>query len=138
MSTETKLVNGMVQQVEKKDKPLPTGTQYTEVRVRHFYTNDDNGMIVMPTVVYFIKDGAMEADMEIGKLSEKLRHDINEQLPFTIRNMTEVEIAEELAKEISVGSLTASQGKAALGVFAKNLPDEKPAEAPAKSPVGVP
>lgn len=138
MTTETKLVNGMVQQVEKKDKPAATGTHYAEVRVRHFYTNDENGMVVMPTVVYFVKDGAMEPDMEIGALSEKLRKDINEQLPFPIRCMTEEEIAEELAKEISTGSMMASQGKASLGVFAKNLKEEKPAEAPAKSPVGVP
>lgn len=128
MSTETKVVNGIVTQVEKQDKPLPAGTHYSEVRVRHFYTNDDNGMIVMPTVVFFVKDGVIEPDMDIAKLNEKLRHDINEQLPFPIRNMGEQEIAEELAKEISVGALVSNQGKASLGVFAKNLPDA-PADA---------
>jgi len=126
MTTETKLVNGLLQQSEKQEKPLPGGTQWTEVRIRHFYTNDDNGMVIMPTVVYFVKDGKPDADMDTASLIAKLGKEINEQLPFPLRNLNEEEIAEELAKEITVGSLGASQGKAALAVFAKNLKEDKP------------
>ncbi len=144
--TEFKLVNGVMMPEEPKppkpEKPLPAGKQYTEVRVRHFYKNDDNGMIVMPTVVYFFEDGKAEADMEVGAISVKLMKDISEQLPFPVRCMTTEEIAEEIAKEISVGSLQASQGKAALSVFAKNLKDESvgdKTEAPkTPSPEGTP
>lgn len=125
---EHKLVNGVMVPVEtappKPPKPAPKGERYTEVRLRQFYTNDENGMVVMPTVVYYIKDDAVDKDMEVGSLATKLAKDINEQLPFPIRNQTPEEIAEELAKEIAVGSIVASQGKAALAVFAKNLPDE--------------
>lgn len=132
-----KLVNGVMvpdTTPPKEPKPAPVGKRFTEIRLRQFYTNDENGMVVMPTVVYYFEEGAVDKDMEVGALAEKLAKDINEQLPFAIRNLNPEEIAEELAKEIAVGSIVASQGKAALAVFAKNIPDEqadkdKPAKA---------
>lgn len=128
--TEHKLVNGVMMPSEPKpEKPAPKGVNYTEVRLRQFFTNEDNGMIVMPTVVFYFKDGKPEADMEIGALAEKLTKDINEQLPFAVRNLKVDEIAEELVKEISVGSIVSSQGKAALGVFSKEMPKDEPAKA---------
>lgn len=130
-----KLVNGVMMPDDSPPKVPKTasGKAYTEVRLRQFYTNDDNGMVVMPTVVYFFTDGEVDKDMEVGGLAKKLAADIAEQIPFSIRNLKEEEIAEELAKEIVVGSGVVSQGKAALAVFAKNIPDaEKPDAAPTK------
>jgi hypothetical protein len=131
--TEHKLVNGVMMPVEPKpEKPAPKGTKYTEVRLRQFY-EADNGMIIMPTLVYFFKDGKPDADMEVGALAGKLVKDISDQLPFPIKAMEPEAIAEELAKEISVGSITASQGKASLGAFAKELPAPTKTEEPPKA-----
>lgn len=116
--------NGTVLDLSKKH-PLPKDV-ITEVRVRQFYKGDDNGYEVMPTAVFFLKDGKpvveQKEEATIEKVASEIAESVIKQLPFPVKAMNKDEIARHLVGEITTGSATASMAKASLAALADGEP----------------
>lgn len=108
----------MLDQVNGNDnqKPAPTGEVYTEVRVRQFFKGPD-GVEVLPTFVYFLKDGI--GDVKLEEVVAGIGTSLQEQVPFPVKGMAIREIGEFLASEITIGSSVGSQAKASLSALPK-------------------
>lgn len=99
--------------------PKPLTDVYTEVRVRQFFKGPD-GVEVLPTFVYFLKDG--KGDVKHDEVIAGIAKSVQEQVPFKLQAMEVREIGEWLASEITVGSAVGSQAKASLSALPKPKP----------------
>lgn len=94
----------------------PKGEVYTEVRVRQFFKSKD-GVEVLPTFVYFLKDG--KGDVNLEEVAAGIGKSVQEQVPFKIEPMNVREIGAMIASEITVGSSVEAQAKAAMSALPK-------------------